>query len=308
MLQKLKHVLEAQQFDLELLKQIFNLANQMRVDASSFQINQILATIFYEPSTRTRLSFETAMLKLGGKVISTEKAKEFSSFTKGETLEDSIKVISNYADIIALRHFEIGAAKQASVVSSVPLINAGDGAGQHPTQSLLDLYTIENHFPQNIEHLTISLVGDLKYGRTVRSLCYLLSHYKKIKLIFVAPKICEMAWDIKSFLDKLNISWKETPNFNEAMSESDVIYMTRVQKERFLDMDRYKEACNIYKLDEHNIHCLPKHAIVLHPLPRLDEISATLDTDPRMVYFEQAKNGIWVRMALIYILLNNTLS
>ena len=296
-------MIASQQFNRALLGRIFSLADQMRVDPAKYQTpGKVLATIFYEPSTRTRLSFETAMLKLGGSVISTENAREFSSHLKGETLEDTIRILSGYADVIALRHFEIGAAKRAAGAASIPLINAGDGAGQHPTQSLLDLYTIQRHFSQ-IDGITIAMVGDLKYGRTVRSLCYLLGKFKKVNLIFVAPKICEMAWDIKEYLDLKKVKWEETEDLNKALSLSNCVYMTRVQKERFLDMNRYKKAKNDYILNRITLQHLKQNAIVLHPLPRLEEIDAELDQDPRMIYFEQAHNGVWIRMALIYMVL-----
>ena len=286
------------------MKKIFSTADILRQDPTHYQEKgKILATIFYEPSTRTRLSFETAMHRLGGNVISTENAREFSSHSKGETLEDSIKIISGYADIIALRHFEIGAAKKAASVSKVPVINAGDGAGQHPTQALLDLYTIQRHF-KKIDGLTICMVGDLKYGRTVRSICYLLGKFFRVKLIFVAPKICEMNWDIKEYLDERNLEWMETQDLNEALKESDCIYMTRVQKERFLDMARYEQANNRYRIDNSVLRYIKENAIVLHPLPRLEEISTEVDNDPRMSYFAQAENGVWVRMAIITLLLS----
>lgn len=302
---KLQHVYASQQFELEYLEGIFDLADKMRENPSFYQLpGKILATVFYEPSTRTRLSFETAMLRLGGNVIGTENAREFSSVSKGESLEDSIKVISNYADIIALRHYDVGAAKAASKVSSVPIINAGDGAGQHPTQAVLDLYTIQRRF-KKIDGLTICMVGDLRYGRTVRSLCYFIGRfYKNVKLIFVAPKVCEMAWDIKQFLDEMNVSWVEEENFHKAMEQADCIYMTRVQRERFLDMKRYEEACNHFRIDESTLPHIKDDAIVMHPLPRLDEICSKIDDDPRMIYFEQAENGTWTRMALIAKLLN----
>jgi len=302
---KLKHIYESQQFDQANLEKIFTLADQMRVDPTPYRTpGKILATIFYEPSTRTRLSFESAMLRLGGSVISTENAGEFSSVSKGETLEDSIKVISKYADIIALRHSEIGAAKQAAAVSPVPIINAGDGAGQHPSQAILDLYTIQRKFGE-IDGLTICMVGDLRYGRTVRSLCYFIGRfYKKVKLVFVSPKICRMAWDIKEYLDEMGIAWQEETDYVKALKMSDCIYMTRVQKERFLDMARFEQATNDFCIDNSTIVHLKENAVVMHPLPRLEEINPEVDEDPRMLYFEQAGNGVWVRMALIAILLN----
>jgi len=303
-MKKLNHIIESQQFDKELLADLFSLTDAIKKDTSQFQLKgKILATLFYEPSTRTRLSFESAMLQLGGNVISTESAKEFSSFSKGESLEDTIKVISGYADIIALRHFEIGAAKRAAAVSSIPIVNAGDGAGQHPTQSLLDLYTILSHF-DNINSLTVCMVGDLRYGRTVRSLCYLLGRFYKPKIIFVAPKICRMEEDIRGFLDKNEVHWEEM-EFNEALEQSDCIYMTRVQKERFLHMENYEKAVHQYRIDKQTLPLIKDSAIVLHPLPRLNEINPEVDEDPRMKYFEQAQNGVWVRMAIMHMLLSD---
>lgn len=299
-----KHVIESQQFDLNSLNRVFDLADKIRDNVGAYQCpGKILATLFYEPSTRTRLSFETAMLRLGGSVISTEKAKEFSSYTKGESLEDTIKVISKYADIIALRHHEIGAAKIAQQVSSVSVINAGDGAGQHPTQALLDLYTIKRYFSA-IDGLTISMVGDLMYGRTTRSLCYLLGRFFKVKMIFVAPSVCRMAKDILDFLDENGIQWEERDDFVGALKESDCVYMTRMQKERFLDMNRFEEISSEYRIDKTTICHLKEKSIVMHPLPRQDEINPEIDDDPRMVFFDQASNGIWIRMALITMLLN----
>ena len=297
----IKHIVESQQFDRASLSELFDLADKMRIDASPYRLpGKILATIFYEPSTRTRLSFESAMLKLGGSVISTESAKEFSSVSKGESLEDTIKIISQYADIIALRHYEIGAAKSAAAVSPIPIINAGDGAGQHPTQALLDLYTIQRHF-EEIDGLTICMVGDLRYGRTVRSLCYFIGRFfRNVKLLFVAPKVCRMAWDIREFLEENNVSYAEEDDLEKALRQSDCIYMTRVQKERFLDMTRYENANNKYKIDSESLQNIKENAIVMHPLPRLNEISSDIDDDPRMIYFEQAANGLWIRMALIH--------
>ena len=300
---QLSHVYESQQFTLAFLERIFELATAIQKDPTKFQIpGKVLATLFYEASTRTRLSFEAAMLRLGGSVISTEMAKEFSSHSKGETLEDTIKVVSKYADIIALRHHEIGAAKRAAGASGVPVINAGDGAGQHPTQALLDLFTIKSKFG-SIDGLTIAMVGDLLYGRTTRSLCYLLGRFYKIKLIFVAPPICRMGEDILTFLDEHGVDWTDEPSLEIAAAQADCIYMTRVQKERFLDMEGYEEAAAKYKIDNQLMSHAKANAIVMHPLPRLSEIDVETDDDPRMVFFEQAGNGLWVRMALIYSLL-----
>lgn len=299
-----KHIIESQQFDLPFLTKLFDLAEKMRVDPTPYKMpGKILATLFYEPSTRTRLSFESAILQLGGSVISTENAKEFSSHSKGESLEDTIKVLSGYADLIAIRHFEIGAAKTAAKASDVPILNAGDGAGQHPTQALLDLYTIQRQF-KDINGLTVCMVGDLRYGRTVRSLCYLLGRFYKVKFIFVAPPICKMNQDILDFLGENNIEWKDEDDFNAALKESDCVYMTRLQKERFLDMGRYEKVHSQYRIDASKLQYMKKNAIVMHPLPRCEEISPEVDDDPRMKYFEQAQNGVWVRMALMAMLLN----
>lgn len=300
---KFDHVIESQQFNEDTLKELFDLADEVKNNPTRYSTpGKIMASLFYEPSTRTRLSFESAMLRLGGSVISTENAKEFSSFSKGESLEDSIKVISGYADIIALRHFEIGAAKRAASASNIPVVNAGDGAGQHPTQALLDLYTIQSYFPQ-VDGLTVAMVGDLRYGRTTRSLCYLLGRFFKVKIIFVAPPICRMADDIKGYLDKQSCTWEEL-EFEEALSLSDCIYMTRVQKERFLHMENYEKAANKYQINKDSLPLINNNAIIMHPLPRLKEINPEIDEDPRMIYFEQAQNGVWIRMALILMLLN----
>lgn len=299
-----KHIIESQQFDLPFLSKLFDLAEKMRVDPTPYKMpGKILATLFYEPSTRTRLSFESAILQLGGSVISTENAKEFSSHSKGESLEDTIKVLSGYADLIAIRHFEIGAAKTAASASDVPILNAGDGAGQHPTQALLDLYTIQRQF-SDINGLTVCMVGDLRYGRTVRSLCYLLGKFYKVKFKFVAPPICKMNQDILDFLTENNIEWSDEDDFNAAIQASDCIYMTRLQKERFLDMGRYEKVHSQYRIDASKLPYLKENAIVMHPLPRCEEISPEVDQDPRMKYFEQAQNGVWVRMALMALLLN----
>ena len=303
-MKELKHVVESQQFTLPILDKLFTLAEKMRDSSINYQLpGKILATLFYEPSTRTRLSFESAMLQLNGRVISTENAKEFSSTSKGESLEDTIKVLSGYADVIAIRHFEIGAAKRAASISTVPIINAGDGAGQHPTQALLDLYTIQRHF-KKIDGLTVAMVGDLKYGRTVRSLCYLLGRFFNVRILFVAPHICEMEKDIKSFLDKQSTPWEEI-EFEDALKEADCIYMTRVQKERFLHMENYEKAADKYVVQEKSLDLMKDNAIVMHPLPRGPEIHPEVDDDPRMIYFEQAKNGVWIRMALMMMLLSD---
>ena len=302
---KLKHVLEAQQFDRELLEEVFKIADEMRqIDFSDILKNRIMASLFYEPSTRTRFSFETAMIKLGGNIITTENATEFSSVAKGETVEDTIKTLNNYVDIIVMRHFEEGSAKKAASVSKTPIINAGDGKGQHPTQSLLDLYTIKNKFGK-IDNLKIAMVGDLKNGRTVRSLSYLLTRFNNIKIFFVAPAVCKMRNDILEYLDKKNVEWQEENDLNKVLPEVDVVYMTRIQKERFQkNLDDYNKAKGKYIIDSSNIKLMPENSILMHPLPRVDEISVDVDSDKRAIYFEQAKNGLYIRMALLKMLLS----
>lgn len=305
----LQHVLEAQQFDRQLLNSVFEVADTMRADLaiksrrySRCLEDKIMASLFYEPSTRTRFSFESAMARLGGKILTTENAKEFSSAAKGESLQDSTRVMNGYADIIVMRHHEAGSAKRASEVSTVPIINAGDGAGQHPTQALLDLFTIKDNFNQ-IDGLKIAMVGDLKYGRTVRSLAYLLSKYENIQVYFVSPQVCRMDDDIKEYLDRQGTLWKEEDSLDKVLAEVDCVYMTRIQKERFNDPADYEKAAGKYILNADNVSRMKAEAIIMHPLPRVNEIAKEVDEDPRAKYFEQANNGLYIRMALLYLLL-----
>lgn len=265
---------------------------------------KILATLFYEPSTRTRLSFESAMLKLGGDVISTENAKEFSSAIKGESLQDTIRIVSSYADAIVIRHYEEGAAKEAATVSSVSVINGGDGSGQHPTQALLDLYTIWKEIG-GIDNLTIAMVGDLKNGRTVRSLCYLLGKFRNVKIIFISPKNLAIKNDIKDYLKRHKVKYEEQADFNKYLPLADVVYMTRIQKERMSDRE-YKKAAGIYRITKENLQLLKESARLLHPLPHVEEIELPLaieQTDRRVAYFRQAENGLYIRMAVLLYLL-----
>ncbi|MCD4721185.1 MAG: aspartate carbamoyltransferase [Desulfobacula sp.] len=307
----LKHVYESQQFDPKLLDIIFNVADEMRNDLSAKQRRyadvlkgKIMASLFYEPSTRTRFSFESAMARLGGSILTTENAKEFSSAAKGETLYDSISVMCGYADLIVMRHNEPGSAKMAVEVSNVPVINAGDGSGQHPTQALLDLYTIKDNF-STIDGLTIAMVGDLKYGRTVRSLSYLLSKYDNIKIYYVSPIVCKMDEDIKEYLTTNKVEWEEVSSLEKVLPLLDCVYMTRIQKERFHNLEDYENASGKYILGMEEIKLMKQKSIIMHPLPRVDEISQEVDKDPRAQYFNQAKNGLYVRMALLYLLLGD---
>lgn len=304
----LDDILEAQQFDKDLLTSIFEVAREMedikRDDAGSQLLKgYLMATLFYEPSTRTRLSFESAMKRLGGEVLTTENAREFSSAAKGETLEDSIRTVEGYSDIIVLRHFESGAAKKAADTANIPIINAGDGPGQHPTQALLDMYTIQRELG-HLDNITVGLVGDLANGRTVRSLAYLLAKYEGVKIYFVAPDVVKMKDDIKDHLTESGVKWEESADLMEVASKCDVIYQTRIQRERFGDrIDLYNEARGKYIVDTKVMDALPKHGVILHPLPRLDEITVEVDSDPRAAYFRQAKNGLYIRMALLKLLL-----
>jgi len=304
---KLHHIIEAQQFDLPTLRELFDMAQEMekvvaRGGTADHQ-KRIMATLFYEPSTRTRFSFETAMHRLGGRVISTENAADFSSVAKGETLEDTIRVMNGYADVIVLRHHEIGAARRAAGVSRVPVINAGDGVGQHPTQALLDLYTIHKEIGR-MDGLRIAMVGDLAQGRTARSLVYLLSKFKEIKMYFVAPPLLQMKEDILAHLKEHTIEYEEETSLEKVLPEVDVVYQTRIQKERFGDRVADYEKCRgVYVINKRSLEMMRPNAIIMHPLPRLDEIAMEVDQDPRAAYFRQAQNGLQVRMALLTMVL-----
>jgi aspartate carbamoyltransferase catalytic subunit len=302
---KLHHVIESQQFTRADLDELFLIAHDMekRKGPQTVLAGKVLITLFYEPSTRTRLSFESAMIRLGGSVISTENAANFSSAAKGETLEDTIRVVNGYGDVLVIRHYEAGAAKLASSVSGIPVINAGDGTGQHPTQSLLDLFTIEKELGR-IDGLSIAMVGDLANGRTVRSLAYLLGKYRDIRIVFVSPPNVRMHDDIKEYCDRHSIKWNESPNLEEVARSVDVVYQTRIQRERFSSIEEYEKTRGIYVITPALMNELPKRAIIMHPLPRVDEISYEVDADPRSAYFRQAHNGLYIRMALLSALLS----
>jgi aspartate carbamoyltransferase catalytic subunit len=307
-LTRLEHVVEAQQFDRPRLESIFALAREMEsvVAAGGDQRlrGRLMATLFYEPSTRTRLSFESAMLRLGGTVIGTDNAREFSSVAKGETLEDTVRIIGGYSDVIVLRHFEAGASAVAARCSPVPIINAGDGAGQHPTQALLDLYTILKESGA-VDGIEIAFVGDLLNGRTVRSLCYLMTRFKGVRIRFVAPDALRMAEDIKAFLRSHGVTYTEHSDLDDVVHTASVIYQTRVQKERFADIADYEAVKGVYVIDAVTVRRMRSDAVLLHPLPRVDEISPQVDGDPRAGYFRQARNGLFIRMALLAMLLGD---
>jgi len=305
---KLDHIIEAQQFNVPMIMELFNLANEMervflRGGTQDYH-HKIMASLFYEPSTRTRLSFETAMCRLGGRIISTENAKEFSSVTSGESLEDTIRVLNEYVDVIVLRSNTVGGAKRAASVSQIPIINAGDGkGGQHPTQALLDLYTIHKEI-NTINGLNIAISGDLELGRTARSLTYLLGKFDRVRIFFVAPEKIQMSDDILNYLDKRNVWYTKVKNIEEILPEVDVVYQTRIDKSRIADLPDADEIIRKQFITKEHLSKMKSNAIIMHPLPRMNEISTEVDTDRRAAYFRQARNGIYIRMALLVSVLS----
>ena len=299
-----KHIILSQQFDNEFLFEVFRLAEDIRsnpLDYSDVLRNKVIALLFYEPSTRTRFSFESAVMRLGGGAIMTENATEFSSVSKGETLADTIRTVSNYVDAIILRHKDDDSSKTALATSSVPIINAGSGKSQHPTQALLDAYTIWRRFG-TLEGLSVCFVGDLLRGRTVDSLVYLLSKFARNSFHFVAPENCRLKSGLREHLDEHGVQYTETEKIVECLSKTDVLYMTRIQQERFAEQQEYEKAKGKYVLDAEMVGQMQDSAIIMHPLPRIDEISVDVDDDPRAVYFQQTENGMWVRMALLTLI------
>jgi aspartate carbamoyltransferase catalytic subunit len=300
---RLHHIIESQQFTVPVLNELFRLSEEMeRVVArggTRDYSNKIMASLFYANSTRTRFSFESAMFRLGGKVLATEQAQRFSADASGETLEDTIRVVDNYCDVIVLRHNEIGGAARAAKVSEVPVINAGDGkGGQHPTQALLDLYTIYREI-KTIDGVKVAMVGNLAEGRTVRSLAYLLGKFERVKIYFVAPPELQMRQDIVDHLTHHNVWFTFETDLSKVLPEVDVVYMTRVESTTELKEPEPTTGKAPYFIDDSVMWRLPQSAIIMHPLPRLGEISPSIDSDPRSAYFRQTKNGIFVRMALL---------
>ncbi|MFC2648856.1 aspartate carbamoyltransferase [Porphyromonas endodontalis] len=262
-----------------------------------FLRGRVVATLFFEPSTRTRLSFETAVCRLGGKVIGFSDASTSSS-TKGETLKDTIKIVSNYADAIVMRHYLEGAAQYATEVSPVPIINAGDGSNQHPSQTLLDLYSIRQT-QGSLEQKTIVMVGDLKYGRTIHSLIEGMQPFSP-RFIFVAPKELALPEEYRSYCREHNIPFEEVTEFtSEVIAEADILYMTRVQRERFSDPEEYERVKNVYILDRELLRLAKPNLKILHPLPRVQEIAQEVDDHPAAYYFRQALNGLYVRQSIL---------
>ncbi len=300
-----RHLIEPMDFTVEELNEIFNLAHQIMShpkDFSNICNGKILATLFYEPSTRTRLSFEAAMMKLGGKILGFSEPNS-TSISKGETLADTIKMVSIYSDIIAMRHPKEGAAKVASLYSNVPIINAGDGGHQHPTQTLADLLTIES-LKSGLSGHTIGICGDLKFGRTVHSLIKAMSRYKGNNFVLISPKELSIPQYIREeVLEKNKIEYVEVEKLEDVMSDLDILYMTRVQKERFFNEEEYLRLRDSYILDSEKMKIAKKDMIVMHPLPRVNEIAYEVDKDGRASYFKQAEYGMYVRMALMIKLL-----
>jgi aspartate carbamoyltransferase catalytic subunit len=300
-----KDILHGNQFSKKDVEGIIRIASNFekdlkKKDSLSLLKGKILATLFFEPSTRTRLSFETAMQRLGGGVISMASA-ESSSAAKGETVADTAKTVSQYADVIVIRHPRIGSAKEAADAASIPVINAGDGAGQHPTQALLDIYTIQKEVG-SLKNLAVSMVGDLRNGRTVHALVELLSLFQA-RLYFVSPGSLRMPEEIVKHLKQKGVEIEETEDFRKAASESHLVYMTRIQKERFENLSEYERVKSYYIIDEKFLKEIKKKITILHPLPRVDEISSGVDAYPGAAYFRQVRNGIFVRMALLAMVL-----
>nr|WP_148219949.1 aspartate carbamoyltransferase [Sphaerobacter thermophilus] len=301
-----RSILAVQQFDRPFLEQLFARADEMRVIVAAGGSNRlsgrIMATLFFEPSTRTRLSFESAMIRLGGQVLSAEYARETSSAAKGETIEDTARIVESYADVIVIRHPEAGSAARAASVIDIPVINAGDGPHEHPTQALLDLYTIRSELGR-IDDLRIALVGDLKYGRAARSLALILTQCRGIELTFVSPPNVRMGNDVTAALAAAGVRFREESDLSRVLPEVDVVYQTRIQHERFTSEEEYEAARGLYVIDAASLRLMHPNAILMHPLPRVDEIAPEVDLDPRAAYFRQAKNGVYIRMALLDMLL-----
>lgn len=321
----MRHIIKTQQFDYEFLERIFKrsseIKNELKGDKKFFRDvwklikgreysfsdslkGKILASLFYEESTRTRFSFESAMIKLGGNVIGTEAAKHFSSVAKGESLEDTIRIIDNYADVIVLRHSEEGSAERAAKYSRVPIINAGDGRGQHPTQTLLDIYTIKEELGE-VDGKKIAMIGDLHNGRTVHSLSYILTKFKDVEIVFVSPPSLRMRNDIKEYLKEHNVKFSEQDSLENVLPDVDIAYITRIQKER-MKLEEYLKVKGKYIIDEKKLNLMKKDARLMHPLPKVGEVDLSPEieeTDKRVAYFRQATNGLCTRMALLEYLL-----
>lgn len=299
----MQHIIKTQTFTRDFLSEVFDSSRKMRdvVKSRKFEFplrGRIVATLFYEESTRTRLSFESAAHNLGAGVLSSVGARKFSSAAKGETLEDTIRVLGSYASCIVLRYHEEGGASRAAHVSSVPIINAGDGSGQHPTQSLLDLFTIEDELGQ-VDGLNVALVGDLKHGRTVHSLAYMLGKFSHVKLFLIAPGNLRMPDDILDYLRRHDVAFYQGETLEDVIDKVDVLYQTRIQGERFESVEEYEASKGRLIVTRELANAMKTDSIIMHPLPRIDEIRYGVDDNHRAKYFKQAENGLYVRMALL---------
>ncbi len=300
----MRHLMSPLDFSVEELDKLFDLAEDIEASPEKYAHacdGQVLATCFYEPSTRTRLSFESAMIHLGGKVLGFSDAAN-SSAAKGESVSDTIRVISCFADICAMRHPKEGAPMVAAEKSGIPVINAGDGGHQHPTQTLTDLLTIRS-LKHRLDNMTIGLCGDLKFGRTVHSLIRALVRYENVRFIFISPEELRVPDYITDMLKEKNIPYEEVIRLENVMPSLDILYMTRVQKERFFNEEDYVRLKDFYILDKAKMEYARPDMLILHPLPRVNEISVEIDDDPRAAYFKQVQYGVYVRMALILTLL-----
>jgi aspartate carbamoyltransferase catalytic subunit len=298
-----KSLISITDFTKEEYLKIMELSQKFEANPSqSLLKGKVIATLFFEPSTRTRLSFETAINRLGGKIIGFSDSNS-SSVSKGETLHDTIKMVSNYADMIIMRHPLEGSARFAAEVSDIPVINAGDGANQHPSQTLLDIFSIMKT-QGRLDDINLFMVGDLKYGRTVHSLLMAMSQFKNPIFNFIAPPELAMPDEYKLFLSQKGIRYFEHLEFNDIISQADIIYMTRVQKERFIDPVEYEKVKNVYILKNEMLENTKPNMKILHPLPRINEIHTNVDSNPKAYYFTQARNGVYTRMAIISHLLN----
>ena len=298
-----KSLISIRDFTKEEILHILETAKEFEQNpVQDFLTGKVIASLFFEPSTRTRLSFETAVNRLGARVIGFSDASNTSQ-SKGETLKDTIKMVNNYVDMIIMRHPLEGSSRYASEVADVPVVNAGDGANQHPSQTLLDLYSILQT-QGTLDGLTINMVGDLKYGRTTHSLLQAMSHFKT-KFIFTAPEELKMPKEYKEFLDSKGIEYIETASLEEHLNNCDILYMTRVQQERFTDPIEYERVKDCYSLDAQMLANVKENMKILHPLPRVNEISQDVDETPYTYYFKQAENGLYVRMAIISYLLGH---
>lgn len=300
----MRHLMSPLDFSTTELEQLFDLASDIEKNPDKYAHacdRKKLATCFYEPSTRTRLSFESAMLRLGGQTLGFSDAAS-SSASKGESVADTIRIISCYADICAMRHPKEGAPMVAAHYSGIPVINAGDGGHQHPTQTLTDLMTIRT-LKGRLDHFTIGLCGDLKFGRTVHSLINALSRYENVRFIFISPEELRVPDYITDMLRKKGFDYEEAIRLEDVLPSLDLLYMTRVQKERFFNEEDYVRLKDFYILDQNKMELAKEDMLVLHPLPRVNEIAVEVDEDPRAVYFKQAQYGVYVRMALILTLL-----